>query len=185
MDIGIFKASRARLMAWIVIPPMLIVGVGLSSYAWRQRTIWKLQQTQSLSDVLPLVIESKREAEKLIGDLGLDDKSAIGSEDQLISFLQEIAVKRGVTVESVMVVRREPARGENIPVLSASVKGAGAFSALQLYVNEVKSAQSLLYVNALSLTQPRERMLDAVFEANIVFDLMLIDEVLKTTGGSL
>lgn len=185
MDVGIFKASRARLMAWIIIPPMLIVGVGLSSYAWCQRTIWKLQQTQSLSDVLPLVIESKRAAAKLIGDLGMDDKSSIASKEQLISFLQEIAVKRGVTVESVKVVRREPARGENLPVLSASVAGAGTFTALQLYVNEVKSAQSLLYVNSLKLSQPRERILDDMFEASIVFDLMLIDEVLKTTGGSL
>lgn len=185
MDVGIFKASQARLMAWIVIPPMLIVGVGLSSYAWSQRTEWKLQQAQSLSDVLPLVIESKREAAKLIGDLGLNEKSAIASEDQLISFLQEVALKHGVTVESVKVVRRELARGENIPILSASLEGAGTFAALQLYVNEIKSAQSLLSVNSLRLSQPRKRISEDLFEASIVFDLMLIDEVLKTTGGSL
>lgn len=183
MDVGTFKASQARLMAWIVIPPLLIVGVGLSSYAWQQRAVWRLQQTRSLSDVLPLVIESKREATKLIGDLGLSAKSAIGSEDQMISFLQEVAVKHGVMIESIQVVRREPERGENIPVLSASVESLGEFTALQLYVNEIKSAQSLLSVSSLELTQPREQISKDIFEANITFDLMLIDEVLKTSGG--
>jgi hypothetical protein len=101
MDVGKFKASKRRLMAWIVIPPVIIVGVGLSAFALQERAQWRLQQTQSLSDVLPPFIQSQREASELVAGLGLGDEDRIGTEDQLITELNEAAYKHGFTVDSV------------------------------------------------------------------------------------
>jgi hypothetical protein len=185
MDIGKFKASSGRLMAWIVIPPVLIVGVGMSAYAWQQRAEWQLRQNESLSEVMPVFIKAQTAAGKLISDLGVNEKDAIASEDQLISFLQEAAVRRAFTIDAVQVVRHEKVTGQAVPVLSASVEGFGEFSAIQLYINEIKSAQQLLSVRSMDLTQPKKRKADdEIFDARIVFDLLLFDEVLKTTGGS-
>ena len=185
MDIGKFKASGGRLMAWIVIPPLLIVTVGMSAYAWQQRAEWQLLQNESLSEVLPVFVKAQREASELITDLGVNEKDKIGSEDQLISFLQEAAVRRAFTVDAVQVVRHEQIRGKNVPVLSASVEGYGEFTAIQLYINEIKSAQQLLSVSSMELTQPDNRQVGKdVFDARVVFDFLLIDEVLKTTGGA-
>ena len=183
MDVGKFKASGGRLMAWIVIPPLLIVGVGLSAYAGQQKAELRLRQSKALSDVLPLFIKAQRDASELIADLGINEQDKIGSEDQLISFLQEAALRRGVTVEAVQVVRREQVRGRKIPVLSASVEGSGELTAIQLYINEIKSAQQLLSVNSIELTQSSDLQSDNVFDAKVVFDLLLIEEVLKTAGG--
>jgi hypothetical protein len=184
MDVGKFKASGGRLMAWIVIPPLLIVGFGLGAYAWQQRAEWRLRQTKSLSDVLPVFIKAQRDANVLIADLGINEQDKIGSEDQLISFLQEAALRRGFTVDAVQVVRREQIRGKNIPVLSASVKGSGKFTAIQLYINEIKSAQQLLSVSSIELTQSSDLQATELFDAKVVFDLLLIEEVLETVGGS-
>jgi hypothetical protein len=185
MDVGKFKASGGRLMAWIVIPPLLIVGAGMSSYAWQQRAEWRLRQNKALSDALPVFIKARQDASELITDLGVNERDKIGSEDQLISYLQEAAVRRAFTVDAVQVVQEELVRGKKIPVLRASVEGSGEFTAIQLYINEIKSAQQLLSISSMELTQPTDRREeDNIFEVRVVFDLLLIDEVLKTTGGS-
>ena len=185
MDVGKFKASRGRLMAWIGIPPLLIVSVGLSAYAWAQRADTRLIQNQALSDVLPVFIKAQKDAAELIADLGINEEDKIGSEDQLISFLQEAALRRGFTVDAIQVVRQEKIQGKNVPVLSASVKGSGELTAIQLYINEIKSAQQLLSVSSIQLTQPKKMNTENTFDAKVVFDLLLLEEVLKTAGGSL
>jgi len=183
MDVGKFKASQKRLMMWITVPPLLISSVGLSAYAWKQQAEWKLKQTESLSEALPVVIQARTDAGRLISDLGLNKESAIGSEDQLISFLQEAAMRRGFTIDSVQVVRREAKDSQGIPVLMANIEGTGEFTAIQLYINEVQSAQHMLSVNTLELTQPRQQIIAGNgFKANISFNLLLIDEILQTTG---
>ncbi len=172
-------------MAWIVIPPVMIVGVGMSAHAWQQRAEWRLRQNEALSDVLPVFIKAQGAAAELIEDLGVNQKDAISSEDQLISFLQEAAVRRAFTIDAVQVIRHDKQKGKTVPVLSASVEGFGEFTAIQLYINEIKSAQQLLSVRSMDLTQPKKRKQDdEIFEARVVFELLLIDEVLQTTGGS-
>ncbi|MEE9369731.1 MAG: hypothetical protein V3V05_12855 [Pontiella sp.] len=186
MDVGKFKASRGRLMAWIGIPPLLIVSVGLSAYAWAQKADTRLIQNQALSDVLPVFIKAQKDAAELIADLGINEEDKIGSEDQLISFLQEAALRRGFTVDAIQVVRHEKVRGKNVPVLSASVDGSGELAAIQLYINEIKSAQQLLSVSSIQLTQPKKMNVEnKTFDAKVVFDLLLLEEVLKTAGGTI
>lgn len=184
MDVGKFKASRGRLMAWIVIPPVLAASVGFGAFAWRQSAELGLQQARALSDVLPDIIESRRKAEQLIDSLGLSEENAIGSEGQLISFLQEAAIRQDFVVKSIQVVRKEQSKGQKIPVLSAEVEGAGAFKAIQLYLNEVRSAQHLLSVSEVNLSLPRQVQAEEQFNASIQFDLLLIDKALKSAGGS-
>ena len=169
-------------MAWIVIPPILMVSVGMSAYALQQRAEWRLRQNRALADVLPEFIEAQKNASGLIADLGINEQDKIGSENQLISFLQEAALRREFTVDAVQVVQREKNREQNIPVLSAEVDGSGEFSAIQLYINEIKLAQRLLSVRSIELSQPSGFKTDDVFEAKVVFDLLLMDEVLKTSG---
>ena len=184
MDVGKFKASGRRMMAWVVIPPVMIAGIGLSTYAWKQRAEWQLRETQAISDVLPVFITAQKKASDLITDLGINKEGQIGSEDQLISFLQEAALRNNFTVDAIQVVRREKNRGNQVPVLSASVQGSGEFADIQLYVNEIKSAQQLLSVNTMEIQQTFGiDMEEALFEASVVFDLVLIEEVLKSKGG--
>ena len=172
-------------MAWVVVPPLLIVSIGLSSYAWKERAEWRLQQNKALSDVLPIFIKAQKDASELIEGLGINERDkTIASEDQLISFLQEAALRRRFTVDAVKVVRHEQIRGKNIPVLNASVEGSGELTAIQLYINEIKSAQQLLSVSSIELSQEREHRSEGVYAAKVVFDLLLIDEVLKTVGGA-
>ena len=167
-------------MAWIVVPPLLIVVVGLGSSAWLKRSEWRLRQTESLSDILPAFIEAQREARELIDGLVLDKEDQIGSEDRLISFLQEVAFRRGFTIDAVQVARREQAQDKEIPVLNAMVEGSGEFTDIQCYINEIKLSQQLLSVNSINLTQPRMQDQKGLFKARIVFDLLMVDEVLST-----
>ncbi len=65
MDVGTFKASNGRLRAWLIIPPLLIVSVGLGSFAWQQRAQWKLKEANALSEVLPSFIAVRKDAANL------------------------------------------------------------------------------------------------------------------------
>lgn len=183
MDVGKFKASRRRLASWILIPPVLAVTAGLSSYAWQQRMEISMQETQSLSDVLPSIIEARRHAVELIENLGVTDESAIASDDQLISFLQEVAVKQDFIVESVQVNRVQKSATQPFPMLRVMVDGSGEFRAIQLFINDIKSSQQLLSVDSVSLTLPRQSQGDGQFSASMVFNLLLIDEVLQSGGA--
>jgi hypothetical protein len=71
-----------------------------------------------------------------------------------------------------------------VPKLNAIVDGTGSFKAIQLYVNDVKSAQQLLDASSMELSVPRKGGEKGEYQAKIVFDLLLIDEVLKTAKGA-
>jgi hypothetical protein len=183
MDIAKFKVSKFRLIAWIVIPPMLITTLGLSSYALRQKAEWRLRQTQSLSDVLPAVVGAQSDARKLFEDLGLSEDKRIASEDQLISLLQDKARNREILIETLQVNRREKSKTSKIPVLSAKIYAFGDIGDFQLYLNDIKKAQPLLTANSIKISQQTGSEEGGNFELKVVFDLLLVDEVLKTPGG--
>jgi len=185
MDVGIFKVNKARLIAWIVIPPAVIATLGMSSYALRQKAEWRLQQAEALSDVLPAVIDAQTDVRQLFEDLGLTQEKRIASEDQLISLLQDKARARGVTVDSLQVNRRDQIKGAKIPALSATVEAFGDVGAFQLYLNDVKAAQPLLTASSITIEQSSDYVQNGDFELKVVFDLLLVDEVLKASGGSL
>jgi hypothetical protein len=184
MDVGIFKVSKIRLITWIMIPPVLIASAGLSAFALSLRAEWRLKQTEALSDVLPAVIQAQAEVRQLFEDLGLTEEKRIASEDQLISLLQEKAMQRNITFKTVQVVRRDKSKGSNVPVLSAMVEAFGSVQAFQLYLNDIKMAQPLLTADSISLDQRTDGGQDGDFELKVVFDLLLVDEVLKARGGS-
>lgn len=186
MDVAIFKASRIRLIVWIAIPPLLITSVGLSLFALKQKAQWQLQQTQALSDVLPSVIEARKDIEKLFEELGLSKENRIASEDELISLLQEKARSRDMGFPNIQVIRNDKIQGSNVPVLSAVVESSGDIKAFQFYLNDIKSAQPLLNVSSITLKQKagRGRGDLPTFDLRVVFDLLLVDDVLKS-GGSL
>lgn len=180
MDIGFFKVSCVRLQAWLIIPPLLMVTVGLGSYAWQQRAQWQLQETQALSDVLPPFIAARKAASDLFEGLKTDSGGELGSEDQLISFLQDIAQQYEFTVEAVNVVDQKQ---QSSSVLNVAVRGEGNFTAVQLYINEAKSKQRLLSVDSIRIMQPSEQSEGGSYDVEIVFDLLLMDEIKALGGG--
>lgn len=183
MDIGKFKASRWRLMGWIVVPPVLMAIVGLSSYAWNQRATWRLSQAQSLAEVMPVLAEAQVASDKLIRELGLNAKVSIKSEDQLISFLQDVANRHGFIIDAVKVERLEGSQVSGIPTLSASVSGSAEFSGIQTFLNDIQSTQNMISVEVMQLSLPRGQVLGNAFQASLTINLMLIEQALSTTGG--
>ncbi len=92
MDIGKFKSSRSRLILWILIPPLLIAGVGLSTYALRLRSEWQLKRAQHLAEAFPRLVKSRESAVALLELFQGAETTNIDSEEELISFVQESAV---------------------------------------------------------------------------------------------
>lgn len=180
MDVGIFIVSGWRLKTWLIIPPLLMVSVGLGSYAWQQRAQWQLQEAQALSDVLPPFIAARRAASDLFGDLKTATGGEVGSEDQLISFLQDIAQQADFMVSGVNVVDQKQQKAS---VLHVAVRGEGDFTAVQLYINEAKSKQRLLSVDSIKVMSPTEQSEGGLYNVEIVFELFLMDEMKALGGG--
>ena len=144
MDVGIFKASRTRLVAWIIIPPILITAVGLSAFAMRQRAEWELRQTLALSDILPEVIQARRNVRTLMDNLGLTEEKQITTGDQLIALLDEKASNRNIDLKRTQILQRDDVKGSGIPVISAVLEASGDFASIQLFLNDVRSAYPLV-----------------------------------------
>lgn len=185
MDVGVFKASKVRLVIWIVVPPILIMVVGLSSFALRQYAEGQLEQTKALSNVLPDVISTRKKVHTLVDDLGLSKEKRIASADQFLAHLEEKATNRNIDLKKTQILRREKEKGSSTPVVSAMVEAVGGFADFQLFLNDVKSAHPLVSARLIELKQGREDAVGEGFQLKIVFDLLLVGDVLKTTGGIL
>ncbi len=185
MDVGIFKASKTRLALWVAVPPILIVAVGLSSFALQQRAEWQLQETKALSDVLPEVVNAKRDVQELYDKLGLSEEKRISTGDQLIAILEEKARHRRIDLKKTQIIDRETAKGSKIPVISVIVEASGEFADFQLFLNDVKSAHPLVTARTITLQQSEENDIKAGFDLKVVFDLLLVGDVLKAHGGAL
>ena len=183
MDVSVFKASRLRLMIWIVVPPLLIVSLGLGTYALQRQSEWELNRTKELVEVLPELVQTKRQASELLAEFrkGSEEK-AIESEDQFISFLQEVAQHVGFTVDSVKVERQVSGVNPNIPVLLASVKGKGSFDAIELYLGDVTTVHPLLSESTIKLSQVKEYNTD-FYRAELSFELTLLNGPKVADGG--
>ncbi len=180
MDIGIFKASRVRLMLWLVIPPVVAIGMGLSSYTLQLRSQWKLNRTKKLSAVLPRLVNAQQEAGALLTDFRSSSSRNIKSEDEMISFLQDVAQRAGFVVDSLKVERRRSA--QNMPVLKADVAGLGSYSSIEQFLHDVGSAQNLLSESSLKLSQSFSDRDAESFRAEIQFELIVFNSVVAADG---
>ncbi|MCF7849622.1 MAG: hypothetical protein K9M45_12290 [Kiritimatiellales bacterium] len=172
MDVGKFKASRKILQGWVVIPPLLIVLVGLGSYPIQRKAYWSLKRTKALHEILPMFVQIRRESTEVI-QLFQGSEDEISMEDQLISFLQEAAQECGFTVDSVNVERQRLKPGEKLPVLRVAVKGVGSFNTIERYLNEVAQAEYLLSEEAIRLSRARDQAMDH-YSAEIIFERLLV-----------
>jgi len=184
MDIGLFISSPRRLTAWLIIPPLLISCFGLSSYAWRQRAHWQLQETKELTEILPPFFMARKSVIEMVDGFRLTTAGEIGSEDQLISFLQEAAPDSGFMVDTVNVTDQNRMKVKKpVSVLNAVVLGTGSFTAIQLYINEVKSSQRLLSVSSMKIVEADEAA-EGYYDTELIFELLLLDELKVSSGGA-
>ncbi len=174
MDAGMFKASRVRLTAWIVVPLVLASVAGLSSHALRLQSQWSLSRTEKLAEALPKLAHTQQQGRELLDRFHESDSSTIQSEDELISFLREAAQRTDFVIDSLKVERRVSAQSKML-VLVASVKGSGSFEAIQKYLGDAAARQPLLFENSLKVSGASRSVGSSVFEADIVFELLMLN----------
>ena len=181
MDVSVFKANRRRLTSWIVIPPVLAVSVGLSSYALRRHSQWELSRAQEMAGVLPQLVQTRQIADDVLSRFNGDGESDIHSEDQLISLIQETGRRVGFTVDSLKVERRVSARHRNLPVLTAAVTGEGQYADIEFFLGEVCTQHHFLSASSVKLSKSQKSGTQR-YRADIGFELVLL-EGLQVAGG--
>ena len=174
MDIGKFKASRFRLILWILTPPLIFVIAGFSAYAFQLQAEWELSRTQQLSQILPELVQVREDSRKLIAAFTESEAVTIQSEDDLISYIRDIERGSEFAVRSLEVERSET--GNKISILTAEVKGEGTFNVIQGFLGDVVSGQHLLYSSNLRVTRnQRVRVTESdVLNAEIKFQIILL-----------
>jgi len=184
MDVGIFMVSGWRLRAWLIIPPLIMVSVGMGSHAWQQKAEWQLQETTALSEVLPSFITARKEAIDLVEGFKSERSGELASKDQLGSFLQDMAEQNNFSMgTAVSMPDQKNKQQKAVPVQNFVVVGAASFTDIQLFINEVKTEQKLLSVNSIQIKQPTELSEDGLYDVEIVFELLLLDEMKAFNGG--
>ncbi|NNJ69983.1 MAG: hypothetical protein HKP10_01690 [Kiritimatiellales bacterium] len=180
MDIGKFKSSPTRLTLWLLIPPLIAAGVGLSVYALKLQSEWELSRTQSLADALPRLVFVRELAGDLMAEVRGNDQENVKSEDEFISFIQSTAAAGNFTVNRLNVERRT-SDSQKLPVLVAKVRGIGTFGAIQKFLGEVAAKQPLLSQSALRVTQSSRSADGSQCNAEATFELVLVDTL--DSGG--
>ncbi len=184
MDVGKFKVSRVRLTLWLMVPPVLVLGIGLSSFALQLQSEWQLNRTRELADVLPRIVSVQRKIDRVTEAFHGDDHEMLRSEDELISFLQEAARKVGFTVDSLKVERKSGIQGINFPLLTAKVTGSGSLGSIHTFLRDVTAAQHLLSESSLTISQSNRLADEKLCSADISFELLLFDGAKKALTGS-
>lgn len=183
MDIGKFKASRTRLLLWVLIPPFLIAGIGLTSYALNQQSEWVLERTRVLAEMLPRVVVAQQSASSLIESFNASEAGSIKTEDELISFLQNSANNATFMVDSLKVERKVSSASKNIPVLTASVRGSGTIGAVQSFMGDVTTGQQLLSETSLQISPGGTSASgEGSCRADITFELILFNHIKPGRG---
>lgn len=171
-----------RLILWIVLPPLIFTGMGLSAYALRLQAEWDLNRTRLLSDVLPKLAHTQRQARDLMNEFQTSEAASIQSEDDLIAYIRDIERKSEFTVDTLEVERGSSKR--NTPVLTAQVEGEGTFAVIEKFISDVVAAQHLLYGSRLEVSKGKG--VDIVesdsLKANITFELILLDSLKPIAG---
>ena len=182
MDIGKFKASRARLLLWIVLPPLMFTGVGLSTYALRLQAEWELNRAQLFSSVMPELVLARTQARNLLQSFDGSQAYSIQSEDDFISYIREIERKSDFTVDTLEVERSSTE--DNMSILTAEVEGDGDFKTLEKFISDVVSGQHLLFGNQLVITQIKDMDSSGSeqLSADITFELILLDALNSIIG---
>lgn len=184
MDVGIFMASGTRLRIWLILPPVLIVSIGLGSHAWQQRAVWKLEETKAISNVLPSFITARGEVLDLVESFKTDGGKDLVSQAQMGSFLQEMAEQNNFTGTSVSTPDQKNQPQKAVPVQNYMVKGSARFMDIQLFINKAKSEQRLISVSSIKIAQPSEGSAGEQFEVEILFELLLLDGMKAFDGGT-
>lgn len=174
MDVGKFKASRARLTMWIIIPPLLVSGIGLSSHALRLQSQWSLSRTEKLTDVLPKSVQAQKQGRRLLEQF--HRLETVQSEDELISFLREAAQRTGFMIDSLKVERKVSTKSK-MPVLVASVRGSGSFEVIQKYLGDTAVRQPLLFENSLKVSGASRSVEGRGFAVDVVFELLMLNGI--------
>ena len=178
MDVGKFKATRARLTAWFVIPPLLMMVCGFGSFLLERKAHWEISRVEALSRILPGMDRTRQDALQMLNQFRAEGGS-IQSEEQLITYLREVAQRTGFPVDTVKVDRETAEKKRKTDSLVASIRGEAPLHVIQQFLHDVGGAQDLLSDRSIKLTQARVG--DAsVYRADFTFELLLF----KQAGGA-
>ena len=175
MDVGKFKSSFGRLTVWITLPPLLIASIGISTYALRLQSDWELERTRVLSVTRPKVVEARESASELMMQFRNSENGTVNSEDELISYLQVAARNMDFTIDSLKVERKTVSANNNIPVLRASIRGAGTISSIKAYIGDVTARHQLLSESSLQISEGSSSIEKDMCKASITFELVLFE----------
>lgn len=181
MDVGVFKVSRLRLILWLGIPPVLIVGMTMSSYILSLRSQWKLDRVSALSEVLPKLNQTRQDAHGLLVRFESTTEQAVRTEDQLISFLQDYAQMSGFQIDSLNAERGAPVAG--YPVLVAKVRGSGTYEEIEVFLGDVEKAHHLISETSLTLSRIKGGDKADMFDVAVEFQMTLFKSALVAKGG--
>lgn len=179
MDIAVFKASKKRLRGWILIPPMIIITLGLGTHALSRKAHWHLQSTQVLNDKLPAFIQSNKGISTVLDEFR-DIAEGQSQEGQVIAVLQDEAVRSGFEVTSVQVDRLPVDLQTDKLILNAAVSGYGTLESIQKYLKNVNTARNMLAEDVIKISEADEDLGGGIYEAKIIFKEVLFKS--QSTG---
>ena len=171
-----------RLILWILLPPFIITGIGLSAYALRLQAEWEQNRTTLLSKALPRLDRAQQNARALLTGFRTSEAYSIRSEDDLIAYIRDIERKSDFTIETLEVKRKDSGKGRS--VLIAQVRGVGRFGTIEKFISDAVTGQYLLYESRIEIRESRglESSSSDQLGVSITFELILLDS-LKSTGG--
>ena len=147
MDLGYFKRSRARLICWMGIPPLLIILVLGSAYIYTVHTDKVLADRQSYLQFIP-----QMEAEIDDGKAALNQVWDEGSSvDSLNTALNRYASDYGLIVNNLSTSEYRPRRvtpqSKKLETTEFKLTARGSLLSLMKFCHDIQNEQPVLSLN--------------------------------------
>jgi len=172
MDLGIFKARRAHFVAWLAVPPLLILAVHIGANAYGRWVTRELDQRRSFWALMPEMQRQLGRGQKRVALYALREEAGADAIETVSARFNASARHHGLTIFSLGIEKADGAASPGSSILTATLKAEGSFLSLLKFLNEMQ-AEGLASLFSAQLGVVRFEP-EAVYEAEFVFECHVI-----------
>jgi hypothetical protein len=179
MDLGLFRHDRTTMMAWFVVPLLVVLNVQYGLHVYCSYGEQRLARQEALARQLPALNRRVALATDVAAGFAVPSRTDAENAEALGAKMSDAADRGGFTIDSVQIDKGDPARaakgiGAPPPGVRLTVKGEGNLSSIIKFAREVQGPQTLVVVADCRIRAQRLTP-EPSYEAEFTFDCRAMD----------
>ncbi len=151
MDCTPFIRTRWILAAWLIVPLLLLVTIGMAgrSFHYQQRT--SLQQKIALFHMVPNMQSEADAAEEFLSTCRLDGSESVSAQDLYYSLINTAALNSGFELETIYLDQKTIDFELKTSRLTISLLGTGTSRQAAEFLQQIQTEDPMLFASTLRM----------------------------------